>query len=577
MGNGGEVRLSYHGLPKGYAQVLFSPDTFHVSPMIVDTFNRNQSGLQFMAGPLPQACEAPPNATYSGLLECPCSTRLKKQWGMTYTLLNNGACKENVVNSSECFAAGRSLVPGGAYVDEIESNSSYASACSIKRAADGSTSIVWNTARGEECSESKGSSVVAFAESLVQLTVTLEDHGANISISGPADKWFGVGLGAQSMCIKPEGDTCPSGGPYAIIVSGEHVEERKLESHGPGKVLQPSATVISNIVVNQTRTVMMTRPLVGITAEHYSFDINSQTLLFINAVGCGLPFMQHCGHKAATLAFLPLDKPTCVCRQGIRGTIGGNAFGSHCDNAPSSDLLTTHNPTCYVQTYQGGLQCCRDGQLLLDENQPQPWPGQQQTYQMKFRFYFQDHVPDAMQNTIWLVHIAQAEYDIVKCPDDTPRHECVQVNEARFKVSDMMHDCSSKSSFQCTGVGSSDPKRTAGVEFIRINPHCHAPTCLAMELYNADTGELICGVQPIKGTGSEVFNEKDYVNIPACIWGHEPGLRKPTMLTLETNLLAIKRCNNTFGHTGEMGHWQMRGVVVPRAPRGQSLAGDVLV
>jgi len=226
--------------------------------------------------------------------------------------------------------------------------------------------------------------------------------------------------------------------------------------------------------------------------------------------------------------------------------------------------------------YRGGLQCCRDGQTLLDEDQLSPWPGKTMTYQMKFRFYFKEFVP-GIRNTVWLVHIAQAEYDIVKCPSGTPQSECVQVNKARFKVSSMMRDCSNQDSFFCTGVGSSDPNITAGVKLIRINPHCHAPTCLSMELYNEDTGDLICGVRPIYGTGSELFNEKDYVNIPPCVWGHSAGLREPPMLPLDTNLLAIKRCNSTFGHTGEMGHWQMRGVVVPRSQYAQPSQVDMLI
>merc|ERR1712159_842769 len=119
---------------------------------------------------------------------------------------------------------------------------------------------------------------------------------------------------------------------------------------------------------------------------------------------------------------------------------------------------------------------------------------------MKFRFYFEEFTPNAIQNTVWLFHIAQAEYDIVQCPMGTPASECVQVNKARFKVSDMMKNCSSKGSIVCTGIGSNDPKITAGIKPILINPHCHAPTCLSMELYNADSGELICGVHPIHGT-----------------------------------------------------------------------------
>ena len=57
---------------------------------------------------------------------------------------------------------------------------------------------------------------------LVKVTLTL---------SGPADVWFGVGFGASTMNDKP----------YAIIVDGNgKVTERKLENHGPGTLLANS-------------------------------------------------------------------------------------------------------------------------------------------------------------------------------------------------------------------------------------------------------------------------------------------------------------------------------------------------
>jgi hypothetical protein len=360
MGNGGEVRLSYHGDPGGYAQVLYSPDTFHVSPMLIDTKNRDQEGLAFKAGPLPRSAQAPPDASYSGLLECPCSTKLKKNWSMTYSLLPTGTCAEDVVSAAECFTAGRVLRPGVNHTERVVSNKSFASACSLLQNADGSITAIWNTARGTRC-DAKSASSAASATSLVQLDVALEQMDATISIVGPADKWFGVGLGTQSMCINPQGDTCPDGGPYAIIVSGEHVEERKLEDHGPGIVLEKSVQVISNTVAGGVRTVILKRELAGITKKHYSFDLARQAVPFINAIGCGLQFARHCNKSAATLTFLALNKASCVCRQGIKGTIGGSAFVNQCAPSPASDLLSTKNPSCFVQTYQGGLQCSEMG------------------------------------------------------------------------------------------------------------------------------------------------------------------------------------------------------------------------
>jgi hypothetical protein len=40
-GNGGEYRKSYHGYPKGHAQLVESPASFHLQPMQIDTWNRS--------------------------------------------------------------------------------------------------------------------------------------------------------------------------------------------------------------------------------------------------------------------------------------------------------------------------------------------------------------------------------------------------------------------------------------------------------------------------------------------------------------------------------------------------------
>merc|ERR1719409_544660 len=98
------------------------------------------------------------------------------------------------------------------------------------------------------------------------------------------------------------------------------------------------------------------------------------------------------GHAAASLNLLAAEVPTCVCQAGIQGTIGGNAFRKSCPQPPTSDLAITQNPTCKVETYVGGLVCCRDNHLLLDEDQDQPWPNDFLEYQMKFRFYFEEAV-----------------------------------------------------------------------------------------------------------------------------------------------------------------------------------------
>jgi len=89
-----------------------------------------------------------------------------------------------------------------------------------------------------------------------------------------------------------------------------------------------------------------------------------------------------------------------------------------------------------------------------------------------------------------------------------------------------------------------------------MTPHCHAPSCIREELWNADTRQIICNVsamygKPAYGPSSAVFNEADYVAIPPCIFGNQPGLQSPFNLTPGTNITAIKYFNNTYRHLGQ--------------------------
>ena len=43
-----------------------------------------------------------------------------------------------------------------------------------------------------------------------------------------------------------------------------------------------------------------------------------------------------------------------------------------------------------------------------------------------------------------------------------------------------------------------------GVHLIYAGGHCHAPSCVSMELFNADTGKLLCRHDPVYGQSHEV-------------------------------------------------------------------------
>ncbi len=82
-----------------------------------------------------------------------------------------------------------------------------------------------------------------------------------------------------------------------------------------------------------------------------------------------------------------------------------------------------------------------------------------------------------------------------------------------------------------------------------------------MELINADTNETLCYTEPYYGQKDIAMDENSYAaGIPPCIWGTEEGLLPPPLVTLDTNIIVIGRTNATYGHTGNMAHFQMRGV-----------------
>ena len=57
------------------------------------------------------------------------------------------------------------------------------------------------------------------------------------------------------------------------------------------------------------------------------------------------------------------------------------------------------------------------------------------------------------------------------------------------------------------------------------------------------------------GPLSAVFNEKDYVALPPCLFGDQPGLRAPITLAPHTRLTAVKYFNNSYRHLGQMAQW----------------------
>jgi len=567
-GNGGEFRKSYHGYPKGFAQLIESPTTFHIQPMQIDTKNRHYNGSDFRADLLPKASAAPPNASYSGLLECPCTERIVKKIEHSYNTQAKDTCDKMVDTAEECFEAAVT-VDSVDIVENITVNDDHMPrGCSIIHHSNDSVVAYFNT-KDSKAKCGGGNTFTGYLHAEAALTnvkidlsdLSQNDHTAKITLSGPNGKWFSVGLNSPKFAMSDQ--------PYTIVVDGKgNISERKIGNHDAGTVLARSIHVVSNSVTDGVRTVVMSRDMEGKTTDHYSFDTEVTTIPVIIASGSG-PLLGYHGPKTRTggnLQLAAVDYPTCICSGGVSGSINGVPFHKDCRPEPYGDLLQQKNPSCWVDTYQGGLQCCHHQNILLDKDQEQP--EEVLTYHMKFRFYYQTYTPAtpskaaSHNNLIRMWHQTEensGEYDVVGCPAGTPPQECVYQITSHFTVQEMVQECDVRKQPTCWG----NTTDYDGIHLIYAAGHCHAPSCLSMELYNADTGMLLCAHNPVYGKTHEVFDELGYVTIPPCLWGpEEEGLVPPTFLPFNANLTSIKRNNNTNTHYGEMAMWQMRGVMV---------------
>eukprot|EP00930_Biecheleria_cincta_P083378 TRINITY_DN72962_c0_g1_i1.p1 TRINITY_DN72962_c0_g1~~TRINITY_DN72962_c0_g1_i1.p1 ORF type:complete len:758 (+),score=77.23 TRINITY_DN72962_c0_g1_i1:72-2345(+) len=557
--NGGEFRKSYHGLAPPFAQVVESPNRISVEPMQIDTWNRDEMSLTggpFVPGPVPKNARAPvtgPDAKYSGLLECPLTSRIRKHtaagWNdssaaQIFSCQKVKRCNRAPSTPEGCFSAARQL-PGlsGVSLRTDQGNSSTLPAsCTVSRSASGDAHVFFNSNdESQVCCGSGVDKIAGEQKSLVTLRLSLSaKHGADITMTGPDGVWFSVGFDADSM----------SNSPYAIVVEGDgQVTEHVLGVHRAGVQLNTSLQVLSNSVTAGMRTVVLQRPLQGLTPQHHTFDAHKMLLDFINAVGSGPKFSYHKSKTASSISLWPASAPACICSIPAvpfghgGGTIEylptGESIGFTTSCNPTESIWTNHNPTCDLRTYQGGLQTCHHGWHLLDADQSVPWQDQPLEYWMKFRMYYQEYDPahHVMATygpdwTQWGIGANTAEYDVPQCPPGTPVEQC------KHEITGVV-----------TPVGTD-------LHIVAAHYHCHAPTCLAIEIWNKQTGELLCREAARYGNGTDLlpggdrFDQENYIDQPPCLWGSPP--LEPPPLVSGIPLLIKAVTNSTYSHLGEM-------------------------
>ena len=184
---------------------------------------------------------------------------------------------------------------------------------------------------------------------------------------------------------------------------------------------------------------------------------------------------------------------------------------------------------------------------LLDADQEIPWADQYLEYRLKFRFWFQEYDPGyhrrAVRTTWGLA--SPVEYDVPRCAAGTPAARCVHTITGLFEVDRI----------------SGAPPQGMRRKLVAAHFHCHAPTCLSVELWNNATGALLCRERAVYGGTGRIaekkFDEPGYIAVPPCLWGRaEDGLAPPPVVSGQT-LYGVKHTNSTYGHHGEMAWLQV--------------------
>ena len=122
-----------------------------------------------------------------------------------------------------------------------------------------------------------------FATSIVTITLT-----------GPSNRWFGIGLNATSMA---NGTDC--------LYYTNTLVDAKITGQGSPTTDSTNEWTVSNTTSGTTRTLILTRDFVGGTGD-YTFLYNDSSLNVIWAYGSGTSFIKHDSASSASLTFTTL-------------------------------------------------------------------------------------------------------------------------------------------------------------------------------------------------------------------------------------------------------------------------------
>ena len=170
-----------------------------------------------------------------------------------YSTLKAGVCKPQILKADDCFTAAQELGLRPVKRNSTVSNAKLPTGCSVSATVGGfdvifNTNAKSNATCGEPAADVKNKQpprVAGLAENLVNISVDLNPATdlATITLQGPTDVWFGVGLGAHGKFnpADPSSGLSMLGTNWTIIVlTNGSVMERDLGNHEMGTLLPAS-------------------------------------------------------------------------------------------------------------------------------------------------------------------------------------------------------------------------------------------------------------------------------------------------------------------------------------------------
>jgi hypothetical protein len=185
---GGESRKSFHGYPDGFAQLIESPQSWHITPMQIDTRNRDcgvtpesvTNCTRYTPGVEPHQARygrhwagvdgmnPVGSSNYSGVLECPCTSNYggdpafypnskTKVIADKFTALPFGTCAKGhvITTADKCFTQVPLIgVFAKSFVNSTIADATSPSGCTVTTNADGTATATFNTAGTTTCPSS---------------------------------------------------------------------------------------------------------------------------------------------------------------------------------------------------------------------------------------------------------------------------------------------------------------------------------------------------------------------------------------------------------------------------------------